>query len=103
MPTLFALFAIVVVPILFFMMTWFVVTACKIFMPSNLPTQKPDPGQRRRRATREGYSVPVGAREIREDQRFLSNRLNDATYHYEHGDSEGLPLTWFEELVNRRN
>ena len=103
MPALIALFAIVIVPILFFMLTWVVITACRLFFPTPPPVIGQDPGELRRIATREGYSVPVGIREIREDQRFLSNQSQEVFYHYEYGDSEGLPLSWYEELINRRN
>ena len=103
MPTIFALFAIVAVPILFFMMTWVVVTACKLFFPSDEAEAVEDPGKIRHYATREGYSIPVGVREIREDQRYFTDHVRQGEYHYEYGDSEGLPVTWYEELMNRRN
>ena len=103
MPVLYVLFAIVAVPILFFMLTWVVITACKLFVPSKPPVIEHDPGELRRTATSEGYSIPVGAREIREDQRYISNQTQEVTYHYEYGDSEGLPTLWYEELIHRRN
>lgn len=103
MPTLYALLAIVAVPILFFMLTWVAVTACKILFPPKEEEIEHDPGRIRQIASRQGYSVPVGVREIREDQRYLIEHINQTTYHYEYGDSEGLPMVWYEELVNRRN
>ena len=103
MPNLVALFAIVVVPILFFMITWVAITACRLLFPPEHEEVVEDPGKIRYIATQEGYSIPVGVREIKEDQRFYSDKLAHTTYHYEYGDSEGLPLSWFEEIVNRRN
>ena len=101
--TIFALFAIIAVPILFFMLTWVVVTACRVFFPEKPAFAESDVAYMRRRATDEGVSIPVGAREIREDQRYSHTDLHHPTYHYDDGGSEGLPLSWFEELHNRRN
>ena len=103
MPTLYALLAIVAVPILFFMLTWVAVTACRILFPPEESEVDQDPGRIRHIATKKGYSIPVGVREIREDQRYFTEQINHTTYHYEYGDSEGLPMGWYEELVNRRN
>ena len=103
MTALYALLAIVAVPILFFMLTWVAVTACKILFPPKESEVGQDPGHIRHVATRKGYSIPVGVREIREDQRYFTEQINQSTYHYEQGDSEGLPMVWYEELVNRRN
>jgi hypothetical protein len=103
MPTLFALFAIIAVPILFFMLTWVVVTACRIFFPEKPQVIERDGVLLRQQASDEGISIPVGAREIKEDQRHLFRSIAEANYHYERGDSEGLPVSWFEELHNRRN
>ena len=103
MPTLYALLAIVAVPILFFMITWVAVTACKILFPPKESDVEQDPGRIRHIATKQGYSIPVGVREIREDQRYFTEQIKQTTYHYEQGDSEGLPMNWYEELANRRN
>lgn len=103
MPTVYALLAIVAVPILFFMVTWVVVTAGKILFPPNEAELERDPGRVRHIATKQGYSIPVGVREIREDQRYFTEQIEHTTYHYEYGDSEGFPMVWYEELVNRRN
>ena len=103
MPTLFALFAVIAVPILFFMLTWVVVTACRIFFPEKPPAVEQDFSVLRRMAQRKGLNVPVGAREIREEQQYLFKQSPETTYHYAHGDSEGLPVNWFEELHHRRN
>ena len=103
MSTLFALFAIIAVPILFFMLTWVVVTACRIFFPEKPQVVERSATMMRRRASEEGVSIPVGVREIREDQRHQFIQSTDSSYFYAHGDSEGLPLSWFEDLHDRRN
>ncbi len=103
MSTLFALFAIVAVPILFFMLTWVVVTACRIFFPEKPQVVEHTASIMRQRALEEGISIPVGVREIREDQRHQFIQRSDSSYYYAHGDSEGLPLSWFEDLHDRRN
>ena len=101
--TYFALFAILAVPILFFMLTWVVVTACRIFFPEKQVLVEKDAASIRRKATQKGISIPVGAREIREDQRHFESPLTKNAYHFTGGDSEGLPVSWYEELNNRRN
>ena len=103
MSTLFALFAIIAVPILFFMLTWVVVTACRIFFPDKPQMVERNATIMRRKVSGEGVSVPVGVREIREDQRHFLIQSSDTSYHYAHGDSEGLPLSWFEEFHERRH
>lgn len=103
MSTLFALFAIVAVPILFFMLTWVVVTACRIFFPEKPQVIERNASVLRRQSADEGVSVPVGVREIREDQRHQFIQHSEISYYYSHGDSEGLPLSWFEDLHDRRN
>ncbi len=103
MSTLFALFAIIAVPILFFMLTWVVVTACRIFFPEKPEVTEHTASIMRRQAAQEGVSIPVGVREIREDQRHHLIHGSDSSYSYSHGDSEGLPISWFEDLEDRRN
>ncbi len=103
MLTLFTLFTIVAVPILFFMLTWVVITAYRLFFPEETADLDLNPTILRRQATEQGVTIPVGVREIREDQRHQFVQHADATYFYAHGDSEGLPLSWFEDLHDRRN
>jgi hypothetical protein len=94
------LLLIVAVPMLFFMATWAIVTAYRILRPEEpLPLER-RPVEMRRRATARGVPVPVGARDIREDQRY---RRTTVVYQFYEGDSDGVPLQWREDLWLRRN
>lgn len=97
-------FAILVAPILFFMLIWVVVTAYRIYFPEKPLPYEQDPLMVRRRQTRAGHAVAVGLREIREDQRARREALAPVDYHYTDGFSlEGLPADWMEDLWLRRN
>lgn len=99
MSTTFIIFAAVVVPSIFFMLTWVLTASYRICFPEEpLPFRK-DPVAVRHQAVEQGESVPVGVREIREDQRQHAGAL----YHYAGGDSIGLPLPWKKDLWLRRN
>ena len=96
-------FAAVAVPVLFFMLTWAVVTAYRLLFPEEpRPVQK-DPVVIRKIATAKGSHVPVGAREIREDQRHYLSEHPPASYTYIYGESDGFPQKWDEDLSLRRN
>ncbi len=95
---------LVAIPVLFFMLTWVIVTAYRICFPEEaLPIER-DPLRVRHRATAAGISIPVGAREIREDQKRYQRQLATRAYHYEEGDLRiGLPEAWMDDLWLRRN
>ena len=96
-------FAAIAVPVLFFMLTWAAVTAYRLIFPEEpLPLQK-DPVVVRQVATARGESVPVGAREIREDQRQYLSEHPPASYTYAYGESEGFPEKWRADLLRRQN
>ena len=97
------IFAAVAVPILFFMLTWVLTASYRICFPEEpLPFEK-DRAALRQQAAKTGGSVPVGVREIREDQRWRRRRHAEAVYHYAEGGSIGLPPMWKEDLWHRRN
>jgi hypothetical protein len=103
MAPLYALFALVAIPIFFFMLTWVVVTALRICFP-----EKPIPLDRdiRYRSLLQpripAEVLSVGLREIREEQRrYLQEQPGG--YVYDEGDSEGLPECWQQDLWMRRN
>ena len=103
MSIVYVLFAVVAVPVFFFILTWVVVTAYRLVFPDEpLPSQH-DPVLDRREATSRGEFVPVGAREIREDRRYYSRAHPSVSYLYSYGESEGLPEFWREDLWRRRN
>ena len=97
------LFALLVLPIFFFLMVWVLATAYRLLVPEQPAPLEADPVAIRRKAAAEGRSVPVGAREIREDQRHAQTTPARAPYHYAGGDSDGLPEAWREDLWRRCN
>ena len=97
------LFAFLAIPIFFLLMVWVTVTAYRILVPEKTREADADPVAVRQKAAAEGRSVPVGAREIREDQRAARTPYARAPYHYALGDSDGLPEAWREDLWRRCN
>ena len=101
MSTLYLLFLIVAAPILFFMVTWTVVTAWRLLVPEKpLPLDR-DPVRIREKATAAGLQVPVGAKEIRADQRH--HYRTHGREEYVLGASDGVPTCWMEDVWQRRN
>ena len=97
-------FAIIAAPFLFFMVVWAIVTAYRIYIPEQVMPLERDPFILRQRAATEGVPVPVGAREIREDQQLRQRNAFVAPYHYAWGCSErGVPEAWVEDVWLRRN
>ena len=98
---MYVLFALVAIPLLFFMLVWVVVTAYRIFNPEVPRPLEKESFMIRTQTTSTGRRVPVGARDIREDHRRHRRQLRP--YRYAWGDSEGLPDHWHEDLWLRRN
>lgn len=98
------LLALLLGPILFFMITWVIATVYRLYFPErSLPFER-DPVVIRERATAKGESVPVGVREIRADQRRARRQgTRQSTYTYAWGGSDGFPEAWHENLWQRRN
>ncbi len=96
-------FAALAIPVLFFMLTWAAVTAYRLLFPEEAPPPQKDPVVIRKVAAARGEYVPVGAREIREDQRLYLSEHPPASYIYAYGESEGFPEKWDEDLLRRRN
>ena len=103
MGTIYLIFFIIAVPILFFMLTWTLVTAGRLLFPERPAPPTRDPVVVRQKATAEGVFVPVGVREIREDQRHERQVHPAPPYLYAFGASEGLPELWRQDLWRRRN
>ena len=95
--------AALVIPVLFFMLTWAVVTAYRLLFPEESHPPQKDSVVVRRVAAARGEYVPVGAREIREDQREYFSEHLSASYTYTYGESEGFPEKWDKDLLRRRN
>lgn len=97
------LFVIVVAPLFFFLFTWAVATACRLYFPERpLPLQA-DAVKRRWRKAAAGRAMAVGVREIREDQRRHRLERSPVRYHYAGFASGELPEDWVEDLWQRRN
>lgn len=91
------------VPIFFFLLTWALVTAYRLLFPEAPRPVEEDPVRVRQRATARGEHVPVGAREIREDQRHFRSAHPQTDYAYFYGTSDGFPENWSKDLWRRRN
>ena len=103
MSIVYVLFAVVALPVFFFMLTWVIVTAYRLVFPDEPVPSEHDPVMDRQQAASRGEYVPVGAREIREDRRHYLRAHPPTPYLYVYGESEGLPEFWREDLWRRRN
>lgn len=98
------LFFVLVGPILVFLLIWAGAAAYRLYFPERpLPFEKEHSGRWTRSMTDSDGGVPVGVRDIREQQR-RERRQEDVTiYNYAWGASKGVPESWKEELWQRRN
>lgn len=98
-------FAFLAAPLLFFMLVWVAVTAYRIYFPEKSIPFNRDPVVQRWWVGAAERGIPVGVREIREDQRERHRATTPMpSYHYANGYSlEGLPEDWIEDLHLRRN
>lgn len=95
-------FVFTAVPLLFFVATWMVVTVCRLYTPTSAAVQDDSLWAFvRQQSLRE--PLPVGARQIREDQRRYQRTLAGEPYQFLVGASEGLPQAWQDDLWQRRN
>jgi len=92
------IFAVVAVPIFFFMLTWVIVTVYRICFPEEPLSFEQDPLLVRHQA-HAGAGVLVGARDIHQDQQRRPYKAAAYTY----GNSDGLPEVWVADLWQRRN
>lgn len=97
------IFLLVAIPILFCMITWVAATAYRLYFP-----EKPVPLERelafvsRAEPTSSELLVPIGVREIKEDER--RRRLSESTsYQFTNGMSNGVPSDWLDDVWCRRN
>ena len=96
-------FAAVGIVLLACLLTWTVVISLKIWERDDPVALKRESVLVRREAAEAGLVVPVGAREIREDQQY--GRQSQALLLYEYGPlgSSGIPGSWHDDLWTRRN
>lgn len=100
---MYLVFALVAAPLLFFAMTWTAVTVYRIWFPEvPLPPER-DPVVLREVTRQAGESVPVGAREIREDQRRYRRYADRAAYTWAGRPQARVPEVWVEDVWQRRN
>lgn len=99
---MYVLFAVLVGPVFALLLAWVGATVYRLYNPEHPLPFEEDPVMHRERARAEGRAVPVGVREIREDQR-RACRQRAKDYHYAWGVSEGIPGDWRDELWRRRN
>ncbi len=96
--------ALIAAPLLFFMLTWTAITAYRILFPEQPLPFEHDPIVVRKKKTAAGDLVPVGVREIREDQKeYRVQYLDKVPYHYEDGHSIGVPQAWLDDIEMRKN
>jgi len=93
----------VAVPILFMMLTWVLVTAYRILKPEDPLPYEYDAAFLRQQATQAGHSMPVGVREIREDQRHARRMSFQQAYEYHGMPTAVLPESWRDDLWLRRH
>ncbi len=89
----------VFLPLLFVLVVWAVVTACRLLLP-----EEPEPFTSSDAVVRAASRRPVqvGAREIRADIRFRQ-RHETSSYSYADHASGGLPETWCKDVSHRLN
>lgn len=98
------LLAILIGPLVFFLVTWGITTAYRVYFPDEPLPFEEDPVMERERMTQRGEGVRVGVREIRADQRRKRRKkATQPSYNYAWGGSDGFPDAWEEDLWRRRN
>lgn len=97
------IFLIVAVPILFCMITWVAATAYRLYFPEKpLPLERELTFVSHIESTPSQLPVPIGVREIKEDER--RRRLSQSTsYQFTNGMSSGVPSDWLDDVWQRRN
>ncbi len=89
---------------LFVMLTWVVVTVGRIcFSDGGLSVRKEPQALIRQYVKASGGGLPVGAREIRDEQRQHFGEGSAALYEYAPGESSGLPVRWIRDMHLRCN
>jgi hypothetical protein len=97
-----ALMIIIAVATLFIVVAWSAGTVYRLYFP-----EAPAPGATDPAASTTFHflprRIPVGARDIREEQRRVLTVRNHIRYAYTDGYSRGVPDVWLEDLHVRRN
>ncbi|MDX1739707.1 MAG: hypothetical protein R3178_00370 [Rhodothermales bacterium] len=96
-------FAAVGVVLLACLLTWAVVISLKIWERDDPVALRRESVLVRREAAQAGLVIPVGAREIREDQQYGEESHALLMYEYGPFGSSGIPNSWHDDLWIRRN
>jgi len=90
------LFVLLVAPVLFFAMTWVVITVLRVYFPEKVLPFDGNPG-----------ATACSERRVGVHQIYLnSRRLLKVTHReseFTEGDSGGVPVAWYDDLQQRRN
>lgn len=89
-------------PIIFFLVVWSAGMAIRLTAVERNPVDEVDAFILRHELTLKGEAIPVGARDIRQDQ-LLHSRLRNVEYEYEGDPRYSLPHRWVEDLHRRVN
>lgn len=98
------IFIIVAIPVIFCMLTWVAATVYRLYFP-----EKPLPLESQLSFISSGphdapdLAIPVGVREIKEEQRRSQRIEHIAPYSFSCGISNGLPSCWLDDVWLRRN
>ncbi len=92
----------VFMPILFVMVMWAIVMACRILFAEEADMLTADVKRMREVRARERQPVRVSAREIRADIRFRQQH-EVVSYSYIDHASGGLPEAWWDDVTHRYN
>jgi hypothetical protein len=85
------------------LLTWAVVISLKIWEHDDPVALRRESVLVRREAAQAGLAIPVGAREIREDQQYGDDSVALLMYEYSPMGSSGIPDAWHDDLWIRRN
>lgn len=88
---------------IFFLVVWVIGVVIRLSVPERALPLTTLPVARRRLLTGQGRYVPVGLREIREDQRMRT--MDEATVDYDYAGMprRAVPVRWEQDLFERRN
>lgn len=98
------IFIIVAIPIVFCMLTWVAATVYRLYFPEKpLPLDTQFSLISRAEHATSDLAVPVGVREIKEDQQRWQRSESISPYYFSCGISNGMPSCWLDDVWRRRN